>query len=676
MNNLKKNQEYRTVSQSEIQILMQQGCTSVDWDQISVGNGFIPQNIRNVQFSGTVRLGDTSGTIAFTGGVVRNCGIYNASIHNCTIGDHVYIHHISNYIANYDIEDHVVMENIELCYVADETRFGNGIKVSTLDETGGRGVMIYDKLSAHLAYFLAWYKHRSCLIKELEAKITEYAESVKSNRGTIGAYSYICNCRQIKNVKFGPHSQISGPTRLENGSVNSNEFAPVKLGAGILAEGFIISSGAEISDGVIISNCFIGQGCILGKQYSAENSLFFANCQGFHGEACSIFGGPYTVTHHKSTLLIAGMFSFCNAGSGSNQSNHMYKLGPIHHGIVERGSKTTSDSYILWPAKIGAFTLVMGRHYKNTDTSNLPFSYLIENKDESWIAPGINLRSVGTIRDVLKWPRRDRRKDPEKLDCINFNLLSPFTIQKMQKGLDILQSLKEISGETTEVFAYRNTLISKSALEKGIDLYEKAIYKFLGNSVISRINKCNVQTWNELLACLRPQHDIGQGEWSDLAGLIAPRTEILKLIKGIEKKEISSLVEIEQEFKNMHANYYEYEWIWAAELLVQQIGKMIDDLRIGDVIGLIEKWKDSVIGLDQMLYEDAKKEFRMDSMTGFGMDGNKTTQRLDFEQVRGNFESNDFVKEIVSHIDKKTILGDNMLEKLAKIEKMVQNQIL
>ena len=66
----------------------------------------------------------------------------------------------------------------------------------------------------------------------------------------------------------------------------------------------------------------------------------------------------------------------------------------------------------------------------------------------------------------------------------------------------------------------------------------------------------------------------------------------------------------------------------------------------------------------------------MDSMTGFGMDGNKTTQRLDFEQVRGNFESNDFVKEIVSHIDKKTILGDNMLEKLAKIEKMVQNQIL
>ena len=673
MNNLKNSQKYRELTVSEIEILKQQGCTATDWSQILVGQVFIPENIRSVQFSGFVKIGDNSGTVEFSGGIIRNCGIYNASIHNCTISNHVYIHHICNYIANYDIHDHVILENIELCFTEGETNFGNGIKVLTLDETGGRGVMIYNKLSAHLAYFLAWYRHRHCLIEELESKITAYANSIKSNRGTIGAHSVIRNCRLIKNVRFGSFSQVLGCTRLENGSVNSNEYAPVKLGAGIIAESFIVSSGTEISDGTIISHCFVGQGCILGKQYSAENSLFFANCQGFHGEACSIFGGPYTVTHHKSTLLIAGMFSFCNAGSGSNQSNHMYKLGPIHHGIVERGSKTTSDSYILWPAKIGAFTLVMGRHYKNTDTSDLPFSYLIENKDDSWIAPGINLRSVGTIRDVLKWPRRDKRKDPEKLDCINFNLLSPFTIKKMQKGLDILNSLKEISGETTEVFAYRNTLISKSALEKGIDLYDKAIYKFLGNSVISRLEKCNVQTLDEIKRCLNPNHTNGQGEWSDLAGLIAPKTEINKLIKRIERKEFDNLEAIEQEFKNMHLNYYDYEWIWASDLLIEKTGKKIDELLIDDIILLISKWKESVVGLDQLLYEDAKKEFRLDSMTGFGMDGNKTTQKLDFEKVRGNFESNDFVNEIVSHIDRKTRLGEKMTERLNTIKKNQQN---
>ena len=30
----------------------------------------------------------------------------------------------------------------------------------------------------------------------------------------------------------------------------------------------------------------------------------------------------------------------------------MYKLGPIHQGILERGAKTSSDSYILWPSRI------------------------------------------------------------------------------------------------------------------------------------------------------------------------------------------------------------------------------------------------------------------------------------------------------------------------------------
>ena len=103
------------------------------------------------------------------------------------------------------------------------------------------------------------------------------------------------------------------------------------------------------------------------------------------------------MTHHKSTLLIAGMFSFMNAGSGSNQSNHMYKLGPIHQGTMERGAKTTSDSYILWPARVGAFSLVMGRHVNHADTSNLPFSYLIEQRNTTYLVPGVNLRSVGTF---------------------------------------------------------------------------------------------------------------------------------------------------------------------------------------------------------------------------------------------------------------------------------------
>lgn len=103
----------------------------------------------------------------------------------------------------------------------------------------------------------------------------------------------------------------------------------------------------------------MGQACKLGHNHSASILCFQQLPREENGEACAIFAGPYTVTHHKSTLLIAGMFSFMNAGSGSNQSNHMYKLGPIHQGTLERGAKTT-DSYILLACKGGSVFLGNG----------------------------------------------------------------------------------------------------------------------------------------------------------------------------------------------------------------------------------------------------------------------------------------------------------------------------
>jgi hypothetical protein len=401
----------------------------------------------------------------------------------------------------------------------------------------------------------------------------------------------------------------------------------------------------------------------MGKHYSALDSLFFSNCQGMHGEATAIFAGPYTVSHHKSTLLIAGMFSFLNAGSGSNQSNHMYKLGPIHQGICERGSKTTSDSYLLWPAKIGAFTLVMGRHYKHSDTSDLPFSYLIENATDSYLVPGVNLRSVGTIRDAQKWPKRDNRKDSRKLDPINFNLLSPYTIQKMIKGVEILRNIQQTSGETTGIYTYQNCNIKNSSLKKGIEFYNIAINKFLGNSLISRLKDNTYLNIEEIRAKLQPDTDKGFGEWIDLSGLIAPKNIIDTLLCEIEENK-HNLDQIQQEFENMHKNYYKYEWTWALSKLLKYWDKKLTEVNYDDVFSMIELWKESVVKLDKLIYSDAKKEFDLNSKTGFGVDGNEEQKHQDFESVRGNFESNPFVLEVLNHIKLKTKLGDDLIEKL------------
>ena len=660
---------YRTLTSDEINRLEAQACTAADWNEVQVAEGFTTDYIHHTRFSGQIRLGRFEGEFRLAGGVCKHAGLSYATLHNVTVGNNCFIENVKNYIANYDIDDSTFIENVDIILTDKKSRFGNAVEVSVLNETGGREVMIHDHLSAHQAYIMALYRHRPLLIERMKALIEAYAETNAADRGTIGKHVTIVNAGYIKNVRIGDYCEIEGAGRLKNGSVNSNASDPVHIGYGVVCDDFIISSGAHIEDGTMITRCFVGQACRMGHNYSASDSLFFSNCQEENGEACAIFAGPFTVTHHKSTLLIAGMFSFMNAGSGSNQSNHMYKLGPIHQGALERGAKTTSDSYILWPARIGAFSLVMGRHVNHPDTSNLPFSYLIEDKNTTYLVPGVNLRSVGTIRDAQKWPKRDLRKDPVRLDQINYNLLSPYTIQKMMKGRDILKELERVSGETSETYAYQSARIKNSALSKGIKFYETAIHKFLGNSISKRLETIRFQNDEEIRQRLMPDTPVGKGEWVDISGLIAPKSEIERLMEDIESGTLHTVKQIHDRFADMHAHYYTYEWTWAYEKMLEFYHLDANQITAADIVSIVQQWRESVVWLDSMVYEDAKKEFSLTSMTGFGADGSKAEQQLDFEQVRGVFESNPFVTAVLEHIQVKTALGNELIDRLSGLLK-------
>lgn len=658
---------FRKLTNGEIVQLQSQGCTAKDWGTIEVAQDFDAQYVQDAHFSGRVRLGAFHREVELPGGLQVHTGVYHATLHNCEVGDDARLYNIHNYIANYRIGDNTCIENVNAILVDGRTTFGNGVRVPVMNEGGGREIPIFNELSASLAYILTLYRHRPKMIHELERQIDAYAEAQAAETGEIGSHVRILNCGSIKNVKIGDYAELTGVSRLKNGTINSNEAAPVRLGSGVKCADFIIASGVEIGDSTLVDKCFVGQGCIFDKHYSAGESLFFSNCQGMHGEACAIFAGPYTVTHHKSTLLIAGMFSFLNAGSGSNQSNHMYKLGPIHQGIAERGAKTTSDSYLLWPSKIGAFSLVMGRHTHHSDTSDLPFSYLIENNSESYLVPGANLRTVGTIRDAQKWPKRDNRKDPNRLDCINFNLLSPYTVQKMWRGREILDELQILSGENTEVYGYRNCKIRNSSLRHGRELYTIGIQKFLGNSLISRLENKPLKTIGDVRAALKPDSAVGLGDWVDLAGLIAPKSEVKRLLDDVEQGQVTLDV-IRERLAQMHANYYSYEWTWALEKLEQVWGCSVDQVTLDQVRQTIDQWQAAVIKLDRMVYDDARKEFDLNSQTGFGVDGDREQAEADFEEVRGSFESNSFVKAVLEHIERKSALGDKMRAALEKVK--------
>ena len=271
---------------------------------------------------------------------------------------------------------------------------------------------------------------------------------------------------------------------------------------------------------------------------------------------------------------------------------------------------------------------------------------------------------MGTIRDAQKFPQRDMRKDINKLDKLNFNLLSPYTVQKMFRAVATLKRLQQTCGETSETYTYQSCKIKNASLRSGLKLYDIAICKFLGNSIISRLAECSCRNDDEIRRCLKPDMEEGVGDWLDLSGLLAPKSEVYKLIEGIEEGRIAKIKEINAVFDQLHSSYYSLEWTWAWDKIQKYYNVDIGTITVADIIGIVERWKDAVISLDRMIYEDAKKEFSLSAQTSFGIDGNSDEQKVDFEQVRGAFEKNAFVEAVLKHIKDKEALGNELINRL------------
>jgi Domain of unknown function (DUF4954) len=476
----------RRLTPAERGALEGQGCVAESWERVLVAEPFRAERVRNVRFGGEVRIGRLEGEAAMPGGGRLPCGLYDSRIHDCSLGDGVLVAD-ARWLSGYELEDGVQVLDVGLLAMEGESAFGNGAPLRLLNEAGGRSLLLHDRLSAQEAYLAVMHRHRPALSRALEALVEKQAASLRSARGRVRRGSRILRCGTLRNLSVGPYAVLEGAALLEDGTVRGSPEDPAQVGAGVQARRFIVLSGSRVEGGCRLESCFVGQGVLMRGQFSAEHCAFFANSELFHGEAVSVFAGPYTVSHHRSTLLIGACLSFFNAGSGTNQSNHLYKLGPVHQGILERGAKTGSGAYLLWPARVGPFSTVMGQHHASFDSGDLPFSHIGEEDGRTVINPGVNLLNVGSRRDAEKWPARDRRRDPDKLDLISHGRLNPFTASRIRRGLALLRRLATETPPDRELVSHGGAHLRRLMLKGAARLYEQALEEYQGERLASRL---------------------------------------------------------------------------------------------------------------------------------------------------------------------------------------------
>ncbi len=657
----------RRLSQDEIGKLVRQGCSAENWDWIRVAPDFDAGRVVFTKFFGRVQIGSNNGSVEIDG-IKKPCGMYNATVADCIIGGNVLISNIGSSIQRYIIEDNVIIEDVSVLVTTMSSRFGEGVQISVLNETGGRNVTIFKELSAQTAYLQAIYKNNDAFQEKLGSLINTHINQNDNDKGKIGKDVRIRSCGVVQDVNIGPCASILGATEIKNGTILSCPEDPTIIGANVVARDFIISEGAVVDGGANLENIFVGQGCQIGKLLTAENSLFFANSEGFQTEVCSVFAGPYSVTHHKSTLLIACMLSFFNGGSGTNQSNHMYKLGPVHQGIMERGCKTGSFSYILLESMVGAFSVVIGKHMTNIDTPDFPFSFLIEENGKSNLMPGINLFSIGTVRDEEKWPSRDRRKSALKRDCIVFDVFSPYTVEKMRRGRAILKDLYEKTPREVKTVFYGGVQIRRLLLKKGAKYYSMAIDRYLIGSIISKIEDFSSQSasLSDLGKLFHTgKHHLNVTRWTDTGGLLVMTDRIEILMKDVVDERISTIEKLLARIKEIHDTYRNDEWDYVCFTAEQEYGLSPRSLSRENMISLGEKWENAASSLNSLVLENTKSEFAEASKISYGVDLDPENRSRDFKSVRGTFDTNPVVAKL---IQKKEQIGLRLQQFTALIE--------
>lgn len=530
------------MNKTSIRQLEEQGCMCSDWSRVSISEGTDLRNIRNARFIGDVSVGDDAVIINVPGG-----------IENVRIGNHVRI------------------INVARIKTSPGTAYGLGTRVNALDETGRHTVTLYPGLSVQTATLSA--RMPQFARERLEDMISEKIGAMDT-RVEIGDSAEILDSGLISNVLVWPGVKIEGARQLRDGCLvnNSGNGKPITyVGYGADAENFIIEDGV-VKGGCIIRNTYIGQGVVLDKGFTAHDSLFFANSSMDCGEACAMLCGPFTVSMHKSSLLIGCQTSFMNAGSGTNMSNHMYKLGPVNWGVLDRGVKIASNAYIMHGAHIGAYSLVMYDHKTHPDTSDFPFSYLFgDPKGATTVVPGAMLKSYGLKRDERKWPGRDRRLGhglPLR-DRITFPILNPHTVGKILDAMKLCDRLMaENEGEEID---YNGIRLHLRHLRSGLELYEMAIRKYISDF------------WSEETS--EPRSGEATGKWIDVGGQVLPAAALERAMQA------ESVDEIEKIFDRAAEDYDSMQQEWIAG----NLGQWLSDMELN---------RQTAARLDKMIEED------------------------------------------------------------------------
>lgn len=641
---------YRQLTAYEIEVLVRNGNTSDNWNNLLVSDAFTPELVKNCKFYGLVRIGKLEPYFLEFSKLRVPVGLYNSTIISCDFEDNVVVDNV-NYLSHYIIGSEAIIINVNELMTTPHSKFGNGILkkgepesiriwMELCNENSGRQVIPFNGMLPGDAWL--WSKYRSN--KKLLERFKEFTEAQFDTKwgyyGKIGARTVIKNCAIIKDVWIGSDAYLKGANKLKNLTINSKPGARTQIGEGcemvngiigfgcrafygVKAVRFVMSSNSQLKYGARLINAYLGDNATISC-CEVLNSLIF----------------PGHEQHHNNSFLCASVvMGQSNMAAGAT-------IGSNHNSRANDGEILAKRGF--WPglcvslkhnSRFASFTIIAKGDYPAELDVPLPFSLLSLTgaKSQLTIRPAywFQYNMYALARNSWKYNNRDNR--PDKIQRLEFDYLAPDTANEILEALDLLElyagqsvsqaqnvmvsgdkewrklgrAYLEGKGEEIEITApglensKQRAIIIKA--REAYSTYQKVLRLYCTGQLIEWCNMNKITGAEQFFAGLPARYPAQ--EWHNIGGQLIPADEVKMAIKNITTGKINSWAGVHQWYRTQADAYPMQKAVHALSVLKALEKRSLQQMGPDGLLDILKDAQKTRQWLSEGVYKSREKDY-------------------------------------------------------------------
>jgi hypothetical protein len=675
--------EYRSLSASEIEILVRNNNTSDNWNHILVSEKFDPQLVKNCSFFGLVRIGKLEPFSLEFHDLILPVGLFNSTIISCDFGDNVCIHNV-NYFSHYVVGNDVMIANVNELAITSTAKFGNGVVkqgeseqtriwLELCNENGGRKVLPFNGMLPADAYLWSKYRDDQALMDAFYRFTVSRFDDVRGHYGKIGDRTVIKNCKMIKDVLIGTDAYIKGANKIKNVTINSTEESNTQIGEGVELVNGIVGVGCRIFYGVKAVRFFMASHSQLKYGARLINSYLGNNATISCCEVLNSLIYPFHEQHHNNSFLCASLLmGQTNVAAGATIGSNHNSRGADGELIAGRGFWPGLCVSLKHNSKFASFTLLAKGDFPFELHIPLPFSLVINDStsNELRILPAYWFQYNYYALQRNEWKYKDRDARLVKELALEYNSLAPDSVNEifeamhliklftgkayyrkegksipadelcLQKG-DALLSANDAKVDELEVLAdgfensKRKVVILK--VRKAFAAYKEMVRYYALGHLINRLHDEqdnlsleSVHTW--VVKSKREQ-------WANLGGQLVPSSLLQGLLQQVKKGKVNSWEGLHQFYADAADAYEVMVLHHAIASLIEVEGIRKKEFVATHLLSLL----DNFLEINERVYKGIVQSRKKDMTNPF----RKMVYDSDTEQeaVVGKLNDNAFIRQ-------------------------------